>query len=125
MTDLPAISPEAEPYWEATRERKLLLQRCRACGLHQFYPRALCAHCGGTDLDWTEASGRATVYSRTTVMRSPSPEREAPYVVALVDLAEGPRMLTNLLGDAACDAPVELDWKPHSDGRHLPVFRPL
>ena len=119
----PEISPEAEEYWEATRERRLVLQRCDDCGRTQFYPRALCVGCGATALSYVESIGQGVVYSHTTVMRSPGPPFEAPYTIALVDLDDGPRLLTRILGSAACDERVELDWLPLEDGRHLPVFR--
>nr|BFE78218.1 hypothetical protein GCM10020093_008190 [Planobispora longispora] len=104
----------------------LLLQRCGACRRAQHYPRALCAACGSTDLTWTESAGRGVVDSFTVVHRSPFPEPQAPYVVARVRLAEGPVLLTNLVGaapdDWRCDEPVRLTWRPVGDGRRLPVF---
>lgn len=111
------------PWWAATRERRLLVQRCRDCGAYQHYPRALCTACASTDLEFVPASGRGTVYSHTTVHRAPDPEFPAPYVVALVRLDEGPVLMTNLLDDAGCDEPVVVEWRPLDDGRHLPVFR--
>ncbi|GGT16944.1 Zn-ribbon domain-containing OB-fold protein [Nonomuraea spiralis] len=112
-------------FWEATRGRRLLVQRCRACGAHQHYPRILCVACGRGDLDLAEATGRATVDSFTVVHRAPAAGFDPPYVLARVRLAEGPILLTHLVGDAewACDLPVRLDWRPLPDGRHLPVFR--
>ena len=81
---LPPITSETAPWWEATREQRLLVQRCEACGHHQHYPRAICTACASTRLDFVEAIGGATVYSHTTVHRAPSPEFTPPYVVALV-----------------------------------------
>ena len=116
------------PWWDATRERRLTIQRCRECGHLQHYPRALCTGCGGTDLDFTDVSGLGTVDSHTLVHRAPRPGLETPYVVARVRLAEGPLLLTNLV-DAdpdswRCDAPVKVAWRALPDGRHLPVFTP-
>lgn len=126
----PVAEPDAttQPWWDATRERRLLVQRCEACDHHQHYPRALCTACGGTDLDWSSASGDGVVVSHTTVHRAPHPAFTPPYVVALVRLAEGPVLLTDL-ADAdptrvRCDQPVTLTWHPLPDGRHLPLFRP-
>jgi hypothetical protein len=94
----------------------------------QHYPRALCTACGKTDLTFEEASGQASLYSFTTVHRPPDPSFEAPYVVALVRLAEGPLMLTRIVEadeeDLECDDPVVLAWQSFADGRTLPVFRP-
>ena len=122
----PEMDAAAVEWWEATRERRLVVQRCESCGRWQHYPRALCLGCAGADLSFAEASGRATIHSYTTVHRAPSPAFTPPYVVALVRLEEGPLMLTRIVGSdetkLACDAPVALRWEPLGDGRHLPVF---
>lgn len=112
-----------DEWWDATRERRLVVQRC-PCGHAQHYPRELCTRCGGTDLAFAEASGRGTVDSFTVVHRAPSPDVETSYVVARVRLAEGPIMLTHLDGPGpwACDEPVRVGWRPLPDGWHLPVF---
>lgn len=124
---LPEVMPEAAPWWEATRERRLLVQRCLDCGRHQLYPRAICAACHQTRLEFVAASGEGVVYSHSTLHRAP-PGFEAPYVVAIVRLAEGPRLLTRITGcppeEVRCDMPVEVGWEPLPDGRHLPVFTP-
>ncbi|MBO2447843.1 Zn-ribbon domain-containing OB-fold protein [Actinomadura barringtoniae] len=115
-----------EPWWDATRERRLTVQQCSACGERQHYPRAICTGCGGTDLEFAEASGRGTVDSFTVVHRAAHPGWETPYVVARVRLAEGPILLTDLVGADpdhwSCDMPVRVTWRPLADGRHLPLF---
>lgn len=143
--ELPPVDGVTQPWWDATRERKLLVQRCQSCGKLQHYPRALCAAnrapggelgCGGTALDWVEAAGTGTVDSFTVVHRG-LPGFDAPYVVARVRLTEGVVLLSSLVdvelgeaGDASapdpvrCDDPVTLRWRALSDGRHLPVFSP-
>jgi uncharacterized OB-fold protein len=117
---------ESEAWWEATRERRLLVQRCEHCGRHQHYPRMLCIACGGTDLSFVGASGKGTVYSFTVVRRAPSAGFTPPYVIALVRLAEGPLLVTRIVDCepalVVCDLPVELRWQRLEDGRHLPVF---
>ncbi len=132
MSELRSLAepgPEWADWWEATREQRLLIQRCEHCGRHQHYPRALCIHCGSNRLAWDEAQGTGVVYSCTTVHRSPAPVPAAPYVVALVRIAEGPVLLTNIVGcdpaDVRCDLPVTLTWEPVEDGRNLPLFRLL
>jgi uncharacterized OB-fold protein len=98
--DLPTPDLETQPYWDAAREGKLLIKRCAACGRAHFYPRPFCPHCWSEDVAWEVASGRATLYTFTIVRRNdlpPFPER-VPYVAAVVDLAEGPRMMTNVEG---------------------------
>jgi uncharacterized OB-fold protein len=112
-----------DEWWDATRERRLVVQRC-PCGHVQHYPRELCTGCGGTSLTFTGTSGHGTVDSFTAVHRAPSREVEVPYTVARVRLAEGPIILTHLDGPGpwACDEPVRLGWRPLPDGRNLPVF---
>jgi uncharacterized protein len=130
----PPIGAESGPFWEATREGRLLVQWCTACDRGIFYPRAFCPHCGvpGSALEWRPASGRATVYSAAVEHR---PEAAgamfsggAPYCVALVDLEEGVRMMTNVVGcppdDVRCGLAVSVTWEPLSDGRQLPLFAP-
>lgn len=122
------VDADAVAWWDATRGRRLLIQRCDTCGHLQHYPRMLCVACGRTDLSFVEASGRGVVHSFTVVHRAPSAGFTPPYVVALVRLAEGPQLLTWIVECApalvGCDMPVELRWEPLSDGRHLPVFAP-
>lgn len=114
-----------QPWWDATRGGRFLVQRCEACGHHQHYPRAVCTSCGSTSLGYVEASGRGTVYSYSVVHRAPYPAFEPPYTVALVRLEEGPVVLTNIVGgDVRCDSPVTLVWEDLPDGRKLPLFTP-
>lgn len=103
----PAPEPEAAEYWAAARQGRLVLQRCQACGHHQLYPRDRCLRCRAP-VSWVDASGRGTVYSYTVIRQNYSrPFRDwIPYVVALVDLAEGPRLMTNVVGCAPEDVHV-------------------
>lgn len=126
----PPVSEHAKPFWDATRERRLVLQYCRADGRPVHYPREVCPRCLGTDLEWREASGLGTVYAFTVnhVPATVAIGREPPFVVALVDLNEGVRFMTNIVGCAPGDVrvgmPVRVSWEPLSDGRALPVFAP-
>jgi uncharacterized OB-fold protein len=102
MSELPAAPPsynrEAEPFWTAATERRLVLPVCDACGHHIWYPRSWCPVCQSESVTWTELSGRGTVYARTVVRRGMGPWAAAtPYVVAYVELAEGPRILANIV----------------------------
>ena len=130
MSQRPVAAPDAttQPWWDATRESRFVIQACAACGHRQHYPRAICTACGSTDLGFPEASGRGSVYSFTVVHRGPSPAFEPPYVVALVRLEEGPVLLTTVTGcmpgDVRCDMPVRVAWEDLADGRRLPVFVP-
>jgi uncharacterized OB-fold protein len=125
---IPAITPDAAPYWDGARQGKLLLQKCGACGLVRFYPRALCPSCWSDAAAWIEASGRGRVHSFTVIHRPPAPAFAAhvPYVVALIDLDEGPRMMANILGagarDVAIDDRVRVTFEERADGFKLPQF---
>jgi uncharacterized OB-fold protein len=98
-TPAPEQNPETEGFWKATTQGHLLLPRCDSCGVFIWYPRTLCPDCGSHSVGWTEASGLGTVYSYSVVHRSSGEYQGAvPYVVAYVELAEGPRVLTNIIG---------------------------
>jgi uncharacterized protein len=96
---LPTIDAESRPFWQAARERRLAIMKCQACGEHFFYPRILCPHCHAGAVAWVDASGRGTIYSFTIARRPAGPafKPEVPYVVALVELEEGPRLMTNIV----------------------------
>lgn len=99
---LPPVTADTAAFWQACAEGRLLLQRCQDCGHWQFYPRRLCVACGGRSLQWREASGRGEVKSWTIIRRAVSEAfaADAPYVVALVTLSEGPTLMANIVG---CD----------------------
>jgi hypothetical protein len=93
------ITPETEPFWLATAAGRLILPRCEACGTLVWYPKGVCGSCGSTSIEWIEASGRGTVYSYTVAQRGFGAYRQAvPYVLAVVELEEGPRVITNVVG---------------------------
>lgn len=98
---LPVIDPESAPYWAALKERRLILKHCRDCGRHHFYPRSLCPHCHSDALQWSDARGTGSIYSYTVARRPAGPafKADAPYVVAVVELDEGARMMTNIVTD--------------------------
>ncbi len=113
------------PFWAAAARHELIIQRCRACGAHQFYPRPFCLACESSDLFWVGAAGTGTVYSMTTVHMQVSPELVPPYVVAIVQLDEGPRLMTNIV-DGACRIGdrVRVAWRERPGAPPLPVFSP-
>jgi len=124
----PPVSPAAEPFWAATRDRSLVLQWCRSCEAPLHFPREACPACLGEDLEFRPAAGTGTVYACSAMPKAGNAGMagRAPYVVALIDLDEGVRMLSNLVGSAAAAAAVGsrvvVAWEPLADGRHLPVF---
>ncbi|MFF9808824.1 Zn-ribbon domain-containing OB-fold protein [Streptomyces coeruleorubidus] len=98
--DLPEPDAFTRTYWEAAAEGRLLIRRCRACGRAHHYPREFCPHCWSEDVVWEPASGRATLYTWSVVHRNDLPPfaDRTPYVAAVADLAEGPRMMTEVVG---------------------------
>jgi uncharacterized OB-fold protein len=125
----PHVTPETKPYWDATTEGRLLLRTCRACAAVIWYPRSLCPECGSFDTEWTEASGRGTIFTFSVNRRGQGAYRGAsPYVLAYVELEEGPRMMTNIV-DCDVDAirigdPVRVVFHDTGADAALPRFRP-
>ncbi len=116
--------PTTEPYWRACAERRLIVQRCEVCGAHQFYPRPFCLACESDRVQWVEAKGRGVIYSLTTVRVPVVEELKPPYLLALVDLDEGVRLLTNIVGDGAkIGDRVELAWRDRDGLPPVPVFK--
>lgn len=124
----PSVNPETQPFWDATAEGRLLLKRCNACRSTIWYPRAMCPECGSTDTEWFEGSGRGTVYSCTVNYKGDGAYRAAPYVLAYVELEEGPRIMTNIVGtdptQVSIGQPVKVVFEPTGEGPSLPRFEP-
>lgn len=97
--DLPEADAFTRPYWDAAASGRLLIRRCRSCTKAHHYPREFCPHCWSEDVEWEEASGRASLYTWSVVHRNDLPPfgGRVPYVAAVVDLAEGPRMMTAIV----------------------------
>ena len=125
----PPISEVAEPFWDATHQGRLLLQWCTACERPVWYPREVCPRCLGSTLEWRESQGRGVVYACTVEHKAQTRALEAPYVVALVELDEGVRLLSNVVGcppdRVTVGDRVRVTWEPLSDGRRLPLFEPV
>jgi uncharacterized OB-fold protein len=104
----PPITGETQPFWDGCAAAELRYQVCRECRHAQFYPRALCAGCGGVDLEWRRSQGEGRVYAVTVVERAPSAafRADVPYVIVLVDLDEGFRMMANVVGDDRLEAAI-------------------
>ncbi len=126
----PTDNPVTEPYWAATREKKFLIQRCTQTEKYQFFPRAASIHAFGVPVEWVEATGRGTVYAVSVIHRPANPMMadKVPYAVALIDLEEGVRVVSNVVGcspeSVTIGQKVKLIWEVLSDGRHLPLFEP-
>ncbi|MFF5479045.1 Zn-ribbon domain-containing OB-fold protein [Streptomyces sp. NPDC012935] len=97
--DIPEADAFTRTYWDAAAQGQLLIRRCRACARAHHYPREFCPHCWSEDVTWEPASGRATLYTWSVVHRNDLPPfgERTPYVAAVVDLAEGPRMMTEIV----------------------------
>lgn len=125
---LPETDTGAKPFWDGAAQQKLLIQRCNDCKHYQHYAREFCTKCGGRNLSMVEASGLGVVWSFTVIHRGPYDDIPSPYVVALVTLDEGPRLLTNIVNcdpaNVRCDMPVRVVFQPLRDGIVLPVFEP-
>jgi uncharacterized OB-fold protein len=128
--DLPQPDLETQPFWDALKEHKFLLRHCNACGRDHYYPRPFCPTCWSDDLSWRAASGRASLYTYSVVHVNDLPpfNERVPYVAAVVELDEGPRVMTNVEGvpfdELKCGMPLVLDFKEIADDVTIPVFRP-
>lgn len=128
-TTAPPFAAETQPFWEAAAAGKLRLPRCDDCGLVIFYPRSICPKCRSRAIRWIDLSGRGTVYSYTVTRRTAGRWREhTPFVVAYVELEEGPRLLTNIVGcdpkAVAIGLPVIVVFDATDGGGAIPRFAP-
>lgn len=127
---LPDVTREDRPFWEAAREHRFILPRCRECGHVWFPPYLSCTQCMSLDREWIEASGRGTVWGYTIMEHPyvPGFREELPYNVVLVELEEGPMVYSNLVGvpndEVRPDIPVEAIFDDVSDEFTLIRFRP-
>lgn len=128
--DLPIPDDYTRTWWDAAAGRRLLIVRCASCGEAHYYPRPFCPRCGGDEVAWEEASGDATLYTWSVVHQNDLPpfRDKVPYVAAVVDLAEGPRMMTNVVGadpeSLQVGMALRVDFEELDEGFHIPVFRP-
>ena len=127
---VPRPTPDTAPFWEGAARGELRLQRCRGCDDTFFYPRASCPRCGSSEVEWFAASGRARLHTYLISHRpAPGFADQVPYAIAVVELEEGPRMMTNIVGVAntpeqlVLDMPLEVAFEARGD-QQVPVFRP-
>lgn len=126
---MPTPTPDTVPFWAAAKEERLVIQWCRPCAGHYFYPRDRCPTCGSADVEWREVSGRGRLVSYVINHRpTPPTEDGKPLVIALVELVEGVRLLTNIVGTPAepaalpLDAQVRVGFQQRGEWK-LPVFQ--
>ncbi len=127
MNDSAAVAygdPFNMPYWEAAKRQQLMMQHCDDCDSYQYYGRPFCLTCDSTNVDWKPVSGKGRVYSMTRVHMSFDTQRDTPFVVALVDLDEGPRILTNITDDDVVIGDcVTVHWQARENAPPLAVFK--
>ena len=127
---IPLPTPVTQPFWDATKEHRLLLQRCDR-GHTFYYARTHCPECLSNKLEWVEASGRGKLYSYTVARREQSPDfaADVPYIIAAITLDEGPRMTSLLVevdpDNVQIDGAVEVAWDDVSPEISMPYFRPI
>ena len=127
----PRPAPASLPYWQAAKEHRLALPKCEDCSQFWFPPSRTCPHCLSTNVSFQNVSGRGKVFSFVTFHRvyRPAFAEDVPYVVALVELEEGPRVLSNILGvtheDVRCEMPVEVVFDDYDEEVSIPKFRPV
>jgi uncharacterized OB-fold protein len=127
---LPKPTPETQHFWDGCKAGELRLQRCRACANTYFPPRPFCPSCASRDVEVYAASGKATLYSYVINMRPRPDMGTEPHSIAVVTLAEGPRMMTNIVGcpqtpeALVLDMPLQVVFEPQSDEITLPFFKP-
>ena len=130
---LPTPTVLTREFWMSAKKRKLVFQYCSKCKMLQSYPKPWCSECGSEELSWKEVSGEGTVYSytipRQVIDNSPAFEKNLPFVVAIVQLEEGPRLYSNIIGlppeDVRIGMKVGVIFEDVSSDIALPKFRPL
>lgn len=119
----------SQPFWDATREKKLVIQFCRRSGKYQFFPRATSIYTGRRDLEWREVSGKGEIFTYTVARRAREPFRgHEPFFIATVTLDVGVNVLANVvhcgLDDMRIGLKVKPFWAPLPNGTHLLMFEP-
>ncbi len=128
---LPKINADTKEFWNGCKQHLLKIQKCGDCGFVRYPPSFICPRCHSTETEWIVAAGKGSVYSFTVnhVAFHPAFQEDLPYVVAVVQLEEGPHMLTNIVGcdlsEVRCDMPVEVAWEAITGEFSLPKFRPV
>jgi uncharacterized protein len=131
--DLPVrkveVTTETKPFWDATINGQLMLPHCSVCSATLWYPKGFCPLCSSSSIEWVPSSGRGVIYSFSITRKGAGVWADhSPYVIAYVELDEGPRVLTNIVG---CDVdavrigmPVEVVFNPTPEGPEIYRFRP-
>ena len=127
---LPQINSDTQPFWDGCRKHELRFQKCVACDHVRWPPSMICPECYDSRTEWIKAVGKGVVYTYAVYHRAfhPAFKDDLPYVSAVVELEEGPHLLTNIIGcrpdDVRCDMPVEVVWEDVIEEFSLPKFKP-
>jgi len=125
---LPKPSPISRPFWDAAKRHELMLQRCEKCSKFIYYPRPRCPYCMSDQLQWQRLSGLGKIHSFTVVHRASNRSfADGPYVLAIVELAEGPHLTTNIAAASEAirvDMPVQVFFDDVTADRTLVKFKP-
>ena len=127
---LPRPNADSRPFWEACRQHVLRFQKCLDCDHVRWPASIICPSCYSKETEWVQAGGKGTVYTYSVYHQAfhPSFEKDLPYVTAIIELEEGPRFLSNIVGcdpeDVHCDMPVEVTWEDVDENFSLPKFKP-
>ena len=122
------LEPDTQPFWEATKDHELRYQMCDDCNKIVFYPRRHCPHCMGLNLSWQTSQGEGSVYTYTVIRQigHPAFRDRAPYIIAWIDLDEGFRMLSTIVGDEiTIGQRVRVSWEDQENDISLPLFAPI
>lgn len=127
---LPYITKDSLEYWEGCKQGKLLYQHCLNCEKNQFYPRYQCKYCNSKNLEYRESKGTGAIYTYTIVHRAPNPayKEDIPYILAIVELDEGFRMMSNIVGveeEINIGDRVRIEFEKRSEEIYIPQFRPM
>ena len=127
--DRPMIDADSEAWWAAVRDHRLMVNACASCRRNSLYVRPFCPHCWSEDVELSPSSGRARLYTWSVIHQNAAPfDTRTPYVVAMVDLAEGPRLMTVIedcpVEDLRADMELEIAFRDDDDGFVVPIFRP-
>jgi uncharacterized protein len=126
---VPQPTPETQPFWDGCAAGELRLPHCVPCGRPYYPPRLRCPRCGSSDIHWAAVSGRGRLHTYLINERAPAPGWATPYAIAVIELDEGPRMMSNVVGLPADPEHLKLDMAVEvmfqtREGMALPQFRP-
>ena len=128
---LPRPNSDTRPFWDGCRKHELRFQQCVPCGHVRWPASIICPACYSKEAEWIKAGGKGTVYTYSVYHQAfhPSFEKDIPYVTAIIALAEGPHLLSSMVGcspeDVYCDMPVEVTWEDIDKAFSLPKFKPV